>query len=105
MTVTHSLAALHTALVDARNGYEEAIRRAERPDLKAIFQRVKALHQDAHAELHQALLARGFTPDESGSFMSTVHRTVISVRSAVVGLDGRVPVVLRERGGTHCREL
>ncbi len=87
MTANHSLASLHTAIVDARNGYEEAIRRAELPVLKTIFQRLKALHENAHAELHEALLARGFTPDESGSFMSTVHKTVISVRSAVTGLD------------------
>ena len=34
MTANHSLASLHTAIVDARNGYEEAIRRAELPVLK-----------------------------------------------------------------------
>ena len=33
------------------------------------------------------LSAAGLTPDEAGSFMSTVHKTVIGVRSAVVGLD------------------
>ena len=89
MTDNRPLASLHTAIVDARNGYEEAIERAEAPDVKAILRRVKALHDEADAELHEALLARGFTPDESGSFMTTVHKTVISVRSAVTGLgDG-----------------
>jgi uncharacterized protein (TIGR02284 family) len=87
MTENPSLASLHTAIVDAHNGYEEAIRRAELPELKVIFQRLNALHETARAELHKALLARGFTPDESGSFMSTVHKTVISVRSVVAGLD------------------
>jgi uncharacterized protein (TIGR02284 family) len=85
----HSLAALHTALVDARNGYDEAIGDAQQPDLKAIFERVKTLHENAHAELHGALRARGLSPDDNGSFMSAVHKTVISVRSAVAGLDDR----------------
>ena len=87
MSDNRSLAALHTALVDACNGYDEAIRDAQKPDLKAIFERVKTLHQKAHSELHGALRARGLSPDDSGSFMSAVHKTVISVRSAVAGLD------------------
>ena len=33
------------------------------------------------------LVANGERPDESGSFLSVVHKTVISVRSAVAGLD------------------
>lgn len=33
------------------------------------------------------LLARGESPDESGSVLSLVHKTVISVRSALTGLD------------------
>lgn len=87
MSDNTSLAALHTAIVDACNGYDEAIRDAQKPDLKAIFGRVKALHEKAHGALHVALRARGLEPDDSGSFMSAVHKTVISVRSAVVGLD------------------
>ena len=84
-----SLASLHTALVDACNGYQEAIARATATEVKVILQRVKALHDKAHAEIHEALLARGFRPDDAGSFMSTVHKAVISVRSAVTGLgDG-----------------
>ncbi len=89
MSESNALASLHTAVVDARNGYQEAIERADAPEAKAILQRVKALHDQAHAELHQALLARGFRPDDEGSFMTTVHKTVISVRSMVTGLgDG-----------------
>ena len=87
MSDNHSLASLHTAIVDARNGYETAIARAQSPDLKAVFQRLDALHETAHAELHEALLARGLKPDDAGSFMSLVHETVISARSAIVGLD------------------
>ena len=45
-----------------------------------------ALKEKDHAELHGALTRLGEKPDEDGSFMSTVHKTVISVRAAVTGL-------------------
>jgi hypothetical protein len=45
------------------------------------------LRQKDRAELHQALLAAGETPDENGSFMTTVHETVVSVRAAITGIS------------------
>ncbi|MGJ4950269.1 ferritin-like domain-containing protein [Bradyrhizobium sp. HKCCYLS20291] len=81
-----SLKTLHTALVDARNGYQEAQADADTPALKALFAEMIALKERDHAELHDALRRMGETPDESGSFMSTVHQTVIRVRAAVTGL-------------------
>ena len=39
------------------------------------------------AELAEHLTALGEEVDDDGSFMSTVHRTVISVRSVLTGLD------------------
>ena len=80
-----SLKKLHTDLVDNRNGYEEAVKDAELP-LKAFFAEMVALKEKDHAELHGALTRLGEKPDEDGSFMSTVHKTVISVRAAVSGL-------------------
>ncbi|GLH76687.1 hypothetical protein SSBR45G_15950 [Bradyrhizobium sp. SSBR45G] len=81
-----SLKTLHTALVDARNGYQEAAKDTETPALKSLFAEMIALKDRDHSELHDALTRMGETPDDSGSFMSTVHRTVISVRAAVTGL-------------------
>jgi uncharacterized protein (TIGR02284 family) len=81
-----SLKKLHTALVDTRKGYEEAAQDAETPSLKAFFGQMIALKEKDHSELHAGLSKLGEKPDESGSFMSTVHKTVISVRSAVTGL-------------------
>ena len=80
-----SLKKLHTDLVDNRNGYEEAVKDAE-PPLKAFFAEMAALKEKDHAELHGALSRLGEKPEEDGSFMSTVHKTVISVRAAVTGL-------------------
>ena len=81
------LKSLHTALIDAGHGYEEAIKDGDKPDLRAIFERMRALHAKAHEDVHRMLERAGKAPDESGSFMSTVHETVIGVRAAIVGLD------------------
>ena len=86
VTDKDSLIALHTALIDASHGYDEAIEDSERSDLRVMFQGAKALHDKAHAAIHEVLLARGLKPDDGGSFMSSVHKTVISVRPAVAGL-------------------
>jgi uncharacterized protein (TIGR02284 family) len=81
-----SLKKLHTTLVDNRNGYQEAVKDADQPAFKALFEEMLALKEKDHAELHSALRKLGEQPDESGSFMSTVHKTVIGVRAAVTGL-------------------
>ena len=87
MTDSDSLKTLHTGLVDACNGYEEAIQDAEQSNMKALFERAKRTHEKAHDEIHRLLVGRGANPDDSGSFMTTVHKTVISLRSAVTGLN------------------
>ena len=81
-----SLKKLHTALVDSRNGYKQAVKDADTLAIKALFIEMVALKEKDHAELHAGLTNLGEKPDESGSFLSTVHKTVISVRSAVTGL-------------------
>jgi uncharacterized protein (TIGR02284 family) len=87
MTATDSLKSLHTVLVDAEKGYETAIEDAQDAQVKAAFETFSALHARAHADVHALLVAQGESPDESGSFLSIVHKTVISVRSALAGLD------------------
>ena len=82
-----SLTSLYTALVDARNGYREAVKDAERANLRTLFQDMIALHEQALGELRPELQARGERPDDQGSFMSTVNETVVSIRSAVTGLN------------------
>lgn len=80
-----NLKALNTALVDTKNGYTEAVNDAE-PSAARIFREMLLIHGRDHEEVHAALVAAGEKPDEAGSFMSTVHETVIKVRSAVTGL-------------------
>ena len=87
MNSADSLKSLHTTLIDAEKGYETAIRDADEPQMKATFEKMAALHARAHADVHAILLAKGEKPADAGSFLSLIHKTVISVRSAITGLD------------------
>lgn len=80
-----SLKKLHTSLVDNRKGYEKAVEDAE-PNVKALFSEMAALKAKDHAELHTGLTRLGEKPDDSGSFMATLHKAVIGVRAATTGL-------------------
>ena len=81
------LKALHTALIDARKGYEEALRDSDAAAASRVFSDMIALREKHHSELHGSLTRLGEKPDEDGSFMATVHETVIGLRSVVAGLD------------------
>jgi uncharacterized protein (TIGR02284 family) len=87
MPSTEALKALHTSLIDAEKGYQTAIADATDPQMKSTFRSLETLHERAHSDIHDILVANGESPDESGSFMAAIHKTVISVRSAVTGLD------------------
>ena len=84
---TDALKKLHTAMLDTREGYEVAEKEAETPALKTLFGQMIALRSKDHEAIHKALAAKGETPDESGSFMATIHKTMTSARSAVTGIN------------------
>ncbi len=85
-----SLSALHTTLVDSRSGYEEALKDAGKAGLVTLFEEMVALRQQASVELEPLLVKAGAAPDQDGSFMSTVHRTIISFQSMLTDLDETV---------------
>jgi uncharacterized protein (TIGR02284 family) len=78
---------LHTTLIDSRNGYEEALADAEGKGLTPLFREMIARHDADIPRIAAILRQEGEQPDSSGSFMSTVHRTVISIRSMITRLD------------------
>ena len=86
-----NLKKLHTSLVDNEKGYLEAAKDAETPSLKAFFTEMSELKERNHSDLHAALTKLGEKPDKSGSFMSTVHKTVVKVRAATTGLQSALP--------------
>jgi uncharacterized protein (TIGR02284 family) len=88
-TLDH-LKTLHTAAIDARNGYQEALEDAEGRGCSALFRDMIALHESNARALAAELTKAGEKPDDSGSFMSLVHQTIMNVRSLFNGLDESV---------------
>jgi hypothetical protein len=76
---------LHTALIDTRSAYELALKDTEDADVAGICREMISLRHSDHLDLHQSLILAGEVPDEKGSFMSTIHETVIGVRAAISG--------------------
>jgi uncharacterized protein (TIGR02284 family) len=88
--IVDHLRSLHTGAIDARKGYEEALKDADEHSLTPLFRRMIALHS-AHSDQLAELLGRlGEKADKDGSFLSTVHRSIIAIRSLFGGLDGSV---------------
>jgi uncharacterized protein (TIGR02284 family) len=82
-----ALKSLNTVLVDSLHGYEEALEDAGRGGLAPIFADMIALRQRHIAEMNAKLKATGETVENNGSYRSIIHRTIIGLRAAVVGLD------------------
>ena len=86
MAESASVMELRAKLVDACKGYDEAVQAAEKPQLKALFEKAKSVHEKAHAEVHAILSARAANPDYEASFLTPVHKVAISTRAAGRGL-------------------
>jgi uncharacterized protein (TIGR02284 family) len=84
------LKSLHTSAIDARNGYQEALKDAEGRGLTPLFADMIALHESHAAELARELTKANEIPDDKGSFMTLVHKTIMDVRSLFNGLDESV---------------
>ena len=94
-TMIEHLKSLHTSAIDARNGYQEALKdtedkQAESQAMTALFRDMIALHDSHAGELAGELPRRNERADEEGSFMTVVHKTIMDVRSMFDGLDESV---------------
>lgn len=87
---TEHLSSIHTAAIDALNGYREAMKDAEGKGLSPLFGELADLHERHATELATLLVERGQTQDANGSFMTMVHKTIMDVRSFFGGLDESV---------------
>ena len=85
MAESASVMELHAMLVNVCKGYDEAIQAAEKPQLKALFEKAKSVHEKAHAEVRAILSARAANPDYEASFLTPVHKVDISTRAARIG--------------------
>jgi len=85
--VVTALKSLHTDAIDAGNGYEEALKDAEGHGLTSLFHDMIALHGKHADELLSLIRSLGENASDEGSFMSNVHRTIITIRSLFGGLN------------------
>ncbi len=86
---------LHTSLIDAIHGYDEAIEHAE-ADVKADLVAMKRLHTSDEGALAAGIRAQHGEASKEGSWMSTVQETVMNVRAWLTGIDdGVLPAVIR----------
>lgn len=92
---TDALATLHTRIVDALAGFETMVDKAE-PAFRPVAERFRTLHAH-HAERIALMLSdAGRAPDDSGSFMSTLNRTVVSLRAFFDEIDEDVMESIRD---------
>ncbi len=86
---------LHTKLIDAIHGYDEAIEHAE-ADVKGDLVAMKQRHTSHADELATAIRAHDGETSTQGSWMSTVQEAVMNVRAWLTGIDdGVLPAVVR----------
>ncbi len=88
--IVDHLKSLHTSAIDARNGYQEALKDADGKGMTPLFRDMVALHEHNAEELARALTKANEIPDEKGSFMTVIHETIMDVRSMFDGLDESV---------------
>ena len=86
MAFPAALKKLQTELIDARRGYEEALKDSTDRDVVDLFRQMLDVRTTAIGQIRDALAAAGEADEEHGSFMSLVHRTVVSIRATVSGL-------------------
>ena len=88
--IVDHLKSLHTSAIDARNGYQEALKEADGKGMTPLFREMIALHELNAEELTRELTRANEIPDEKGSFMTVIHETIMDVRSMFNGLDESV---------------
>lgn len=90
-----ALSRLHTRTVDARQGYETMLAKAE-PEFRPVVQQFHDLHSRQATDLARIITALGGAPDPEGSLMGTVNRTVVSLRAVFDEIDEDVMDAIRD---------
>jgi uncharacterized protein (TIGR02284 family) len=72
------------------HGYDEALQDSDGNSWVRLFEEMSEFHGSAARELAAELSRLGDRPNEDGSFLSAVHRSIMKFRSLVGGLDESV---------------
>ncbi len=95
-TQSELLSRLHTQVIDAARGYEDAEKATRQTDIGALCAELRGVHVRHAHELAGALAELGHRPDSEGSFMSMVHKAVISARVSLTADDSSILPGLRD---------
>jgi len=95
-TATEILMKLHTQVIDAVRGYEDAEKATSQADIGALCIDLRHVHVRHAHELAGSLAELGQRPDSDGSFMSLVHKAVISARVSLTADDTSILPGLRD---------
>jgi hypothetical protein len=77
---------LMTRLVDAREGLDAMLKRAE-PGIEPILRKIREEHHESIERVSAIMVGEGAEPDAEGSAMSTVNKAVVATRSLFDDLD------------------
>jgi uncharacterized protein (TIGR02284 family) len=95
-TPAEVLSRLHTQLIDAARGYEDAERATRQPEIGALCADLRGVHVRHAHEVSGLLADRGERPDSDGSFMSLLHKAVINARVTLTADDASILPGLRD---------
>lgn len=77
---------LMTRLVDAREGLDSMLKRAE-PEIEPILKKIREEHHESIERITALMVSEGAEPDAEGSAISTVNKAVVTTRSLFDDLD------------------
>ncbi|MGP3698005.1 ferritin-like domain-containing protein [Rhodobacter sp. NSM] len=81
-----ALATLHDRSRDVLAGFDKMVEKAQ-PEFRPTAESFRQLHQRQASRLSDMLAKAGRRPDDEGTFMSTVNRTVVTLRSMFDSID------------------
>ena len=85
MSDKSDLQTLYTRLIDSRDGYEQAMERAESQTLRTLFGDMIERRTRNASQIRTYLAQQGVEMDEDGSLLAAAHRTFLSMKDAVTG--------------------
>ena len=86
-----ALSHLYTRLIDSRDGYREALGRADGPAVKNLVAEMMERREADSAQIRQFLAGSGVNPSDDGSTLAGAHRAFLSLKDKVTGRgDGAI---------------
>ena len=80
-----ALSNLYTRLIDSRDGYQQAMDRADSPYIKGVIADMIDRRTTNAAQIRQFLAGLGQNPSDDGSTLAAAHRAFLSLKDGVTG--------------------